>query len=299
MSEQLAHVNGLEICYEAFGDPDHPPLLLIMGLGGQMIWWDDEFCQALADRGFHVIRYDNRDTGRSTILRDAPVPKPLELLRRKAGVASYSLEDMAADAAGLLDHLGIVTAHVVGVSMGGMIAQTLAIRHPDRVRSLTSIMSTTGNRGVGRSRWRLYPALLKRPPQDREGYVENFVKTFRAIGSPGFPRDDEHSRDLAGRSFDRSFNPAGAARQLAAIVTAPDRTPMLRDVRAPAVVIHGAADKLVAPSGGRATADAIPGARLVMIPGMGHDMPPGVWPRLLDAIGEVAAAAGEPTAAAR
>jgi pimeloyl-ACP methyl ester carboxylesterase len=206
---------------------------------------------------------------------------------------------MAGDGVGLLDHLGIDAAHVVGASMGGMIAQTIAIRHPSRVRSLTSIMSTTGDRGVGKARWRLYPALLRPSPKERSAYINNFVKTFQAIGSPGFPPDVERSRDLAERSFDRAFHPAGAARQLAAIVTAPDRTPMLADVRVPTVVIHGADDKLVAPSGGRATAAAIPGARLVLIPGMGHDMPPEVWPRLLDAIEENAERASEPTAAGR
>jgi pimeloyl-ACP methyl ester carboxylesterase len=295
MAEQFAVVNGIEVCYESFGEEDRPPLLLIMGLGGQMIWWDDEFCQALAGRGFHVVRYDNRDTGRSTILKDARVPKPLDLLRRNRRAASYSLEDMADDGVALLDHLGIDAAHVVGASMGGMIAQTMAIRHPDRVLSLTSIMSTTGDRGVGKARWRLYPALLRPAPTERDAYITNFTKTFKAIGSPGFPFDLERSRDLAGRSFDRSFHPAGSARQLAAIVTAPDRTPMLREVRVPAVVIHGADDKLVAPSGGEATAAAIPGARLVLIPGMGHDMPPEVWPRMLDAIEETAARAGEAT----
>jgi pimeloyl-ACP methyl ester carboxylesterase len=297
MAEQFAAVNGIDVCYESFGDPGDPALLLIMGLGGQMIWWDDEFCEALAGRGFHVVRYDNRDTGRSTIFDDAPVPKPWDLLRRNRKAAAYSLEDMADDGVALLDHLGIDAAHVVGASMGGMIAQTIAIRHPSRVLSLTSIMSTTGDRGVGKARWRLYPALLKPAPKERAAYVKQFVKTFQAIGSPGYPPDLERSRELAGRSFDRAFHPAGSARQLAAIVTAPDRTPMLRDVQVPAVVIHGADDKLVAPSGGRATADAIPGARLVMIPGMGHDMPPEVWPRMLEAIAETAARADEATPA--
>jgi pimeloyl-ACP methyl ester carboxylesterase len=297
MAEQFADVNGIQVCYETFGDAERPPLLLIMGLGGQMIWWDDEFCRALADRGFHVIRYDNRDTGRSTILHDARVPKPWDLLRRNRRAASYSLEDMADDGVALLDHLGIRAAHVVGASMGGMIAQTMAIRHPDRVLSLTSIMSTTGDRGVGKAKWRLYPALLKPAPKERAKYIDQFVKTFQAIGSPGFPPDLERSRDLAGRSFDRAFHPAGSARQLAAIVSAPDRTPMLRDVQVPAVVIHGADDKLVAPSGGRATAAAIPGARLVLIPGMGHDMPPDVWARMFDAIEETAGRATEATPA--
>jgi pimeloyl-ACP methyl ester carboxylesterase len=297
MAEEFAPVNGIEVCYERFGEEGRPPLLLIMGLGGQMIWWDDEFCQALADRGFHVIRYDNRDIGRSTIFRDAPVPGPLDFLRRNKRAASYSLEDMADDGVALLDHLDLRAAHIVGASMGGMIAQTIAIRHPERVLSLTSIMSTTGDRGVGKARWRLYPALLRPSPREREAYIKNFVKSFRAIGSPGFPFDETRSRDLAGRSFDRSFNPAGSARQLAAIVTARDRTPLLRNVRVPTLVIHGADDKLVAPSGGRATAEAVPNSRLVLIPGMGHDMPPEVWPRMLDAIEENAALAGEATPA--
>jgi pimeloyl-ACP methyl ester carboxylesterase len=297
MAEEFAPVNGIEVCYERFGEEGRPPLLLIMGLGGQMIWWDDEFCQALADRGFSVVRYDNRDVGRSTIFEDARVPKPLDLLRRNKKAAAYSLEDMADDGVGLLDHLGIDAAHIVGASMGGMIAQTITIRHPRRVLSLTSIMSTTGDPGVGKAKWRLYPALLKPSPTERDAYVKNFTKTFKAIGSPGFPFDAERSRELAGRSFDRSFHPAGSARQLAAIVTAQDRTPLLRELHVPALVIHGADDKLVAPSGGRATADAIPGARLVMVPGMGHDMPPEAWPRMLDAIEEVAARAGDATPA--
>jgi pimeloyl-ACP methyl ester carboxylesterase len=299
MAEQMASVNGIELCYESFGDRERPALLLIMGLGGQMIWWDDEFCTALVERGFHVIRYDNRDGGHSTILRDKPTPKPLQLLRSDPRAAAYSLEDMADDAAGLLDHLGIDAAHIVGVSMGGMIAQTLAIRHPQRVLSLASIMSTTGDRGVGKTRWRLYPALLRPLPRKRERYIKGFVRMFKLIGSRGHPIDEERVRDLAGRSFDRGFHPAGTSRQLAAISTAPDRTPMLRDVRVPTVVVHGADDRLVAPSGGEATAAAIPDARLVLIPGMGHDMPPEIWPRLLDAISENAARATEATAAGR
>ena len=299
MAEQMASVNGIELCYETFGDRDRPALLLIMGLGGQLIWWDDEFCNALVERGFHVIRYDNRDGGRSTIFRDSPTPKPWQLLRSDPRAAAYSLEDMADDAAALLDHLGVEAAHVVGVSMGGMIAQTLAIRHAQRVLSLASIMSTTGDRGVGRARWRLYPALLRPLPRRRERYIKGFVRLFNLIGSRRYPPDVERVSDLAGRSFDRGFHPAGTARQLAAIATAPDRTPMLRDVRAPAVVIHGTDDRLVAPSGGEATAEAIPGARLVLIPGMGHDMPPEIWPRLVDAITENAARATEATAAGR
>jgi pimeloyl-ACP methyl ester carboxylesterase len=296
MAEEFAAVNGIDVCFERFGDEGRPPLLLIMGLGGQMIWWEDEFCSQLADRGFHVVRFDNRDVGRSTIFKDAAPPKPLDLLLRRSKSA-YSLDDMADDAVALLDHLGISAAHVVGASMGGMIAQSIAIRHPSRTLSLTSIMSTTGNRRVGQARWRLYPALLKPSPSERGAYIENFVKTFRLIGSKTYPPDLEKTRDLAGRSFDRSYNPAGTARQLGAISSAADRTEGLRGVRVPALVIHGADDKLVAPSGGKATADAIPGARLVVIPGMAHDMPPEVWPQMLDAIEANAARAGEPTTA--
>src|SRR5256885_1050431 len=191
MAEEFAAVNGIDVCYEQFGEEGRPPLLLVMGLGGQMIWWDDEFCRQLADRGFHVVRFDNRDTGRSTIFRDVAPPKPLDLLLRRVKLG-YSLDDMADDAVALLDHLGISAAHVVGASMGGMIAQSIAIRHPSRVLSLTSIMSTTGNRRVGQAKWRLYPALLKPSPSERGAYIENFVKTFRAIGSKTYPPDLEH-----------------------------------------------------------------------------------------------------------
>ena len=266
-------------------------MLLVMGLGSQMILWDDEFCETIAQRGFFVIRFDNRDVGRSTILRGTPVPTRMQLLLRDRRAAVYSLRDMADDAAGLLEQLGIDAAHVVGASMGGMIAQLVAIHHPDRVLSLDSIMSTTGNRRVGQPHPRLIPRLLRRPRYDREGYIDDFLDTFRAIGSKRYPPDPERMRARAARCFERGLHPAGAARQLGAIVAAPDRTPLLRQVQVPTTVIHGGADPLVMPSGGRATAAAIPGSRLLILPDMGHELPPELWPELIDAITENAAAA--------
>jgi pimeloyl-ACP methyl ester carboxylesterase len=282
--EQFAQVGDVTLCYETFGAPDAPPMLLVMGLGAQMLLWDEAFCEQLAGHGFFVIRFDNRDIGRSTILRDAPVPTVAQLLRRDPRGAAYSLDEMAADAAGLLDHLGIAEAHVVGVSMGGMIAQLLAVNAPERVLSLVSIMSSTGNRRVGRTHPRLYPRLVRRPQFERAAYIEDFLTTYRLIGSRQYPPDPERKRALAARCFDRGHHPAGAARQLAAIVSAPDRTAALGEVRVPATVIHGDADPLVNVSGGRATARAIPDARLVVIPGMGHDMPPALWPQVIEAI---------------
>jgi pimeloyl-ACP methyl ester carboxylesterase len=293
MPEHFCTVGDVELCYETLGDPSDPALLLVMGLATQMLAWNAEFCEALAGRGFHVIRFDNRDVGRSQRIDGAP-PTLLQLLRRDKRAATYTLEDMAGDAVGLLDRLGIEHAHVVGASMGGMIAQLVAIRHPERVSSLVSIMSNTGARWRGQPSPRLYPVLLKRPPRDREGYVRHSAWALRQIGSPGFPLDEDELRRLAERSYDRGLNPAGASRQLAAIVAAADRTSALRTLAVPTLVIHGTADRLIAPSGGRATARAVPGARLLMIEGMGHDHPRGAWPVLLDAIEQNAARAGEP-----
>ena len=282
--ERRARVGELELCYETFGPDTLPPLLLVMGLGSQMVLWDDEFCQALANRGFWVIRFDNRDIGRSTILRDRPIPTPGQLLARDPRAAAYSLDDMADDAAGLLDHLAVHAAHVVGVSKGGMIAQLLAIRHPGRVRSLVSIMSSTGARRVGQPHPDLYQRILRPVRIDREGYIQDFIATYRAIGSGKYPPDPARLRAVAERCFERGIHPDGAARQLAAILAAPDRTPMLPGVRVPTTVIHGDQDRLVTPSGGRATAAAIPGARLVIVPGMAHHLPPALWPRYIDEI---------------
>ena len=297
MAEEIARVGDLELAYETFGDPTDPALLLVMGLGTQMLGWHEDFCAALAERRFHVIRYDNRDVGRSTKLTGHPPPTTRQLLRRDKRAAAYTLADMADDGVGLLDALGISRAHVVGASMGGMIAQTIALRHPDRVLSLVSIMSNTGARFSGRPALGTYRVLLEPPASSRETYVARAEKVFGRIGSPGFPHDPEELRRRAGMAYDRGYDPAGGGRQLAAIVASTDRTRDLARIAVPTLVIHGTADRLVSPSGGRATARAIPGARLVLIPGMGHDLPRGAWPRIVGAIAENAARAGEPAAA--
>lgn len=287
--ELTAQAGALELCYETFGGPDSPPLLLVMGLGSQMILWDDDFCELLAAAGFWVIRFDNRDIGRSTFIRGAAVPKRWQLVTRHPSAAAYSLDEMAQDAIGLLDHLQITAAHVVGASMGGMIAQLIAINHPDRTLSLVSIMSTTGARRVGRPEPRMALRLLRKARRDREGYIDDHVETYRAIGSERqFGLDESHLRARAGRCFDRGVYPAGSARQLGAVLAARDRTEQLRHLSVPTTVIHGDSDPLVDVSGGRATADAIPGAKLLILPGMGHDLPRQLWPQIISAIADTA-----------
>lgn len=282
--EQFAQVGEVKLCYETFGDPSATPVLLIMGLSAQMVMWEDDFCEALAARGYRVIRFDNRDIGRSTIFKKAPIPTRRELFMRDRRAATYLLSDMADDAAGLLDHLEIESAHVVGASMGGMITQQLAIAHGDRVRSLVSIMSTTGSRRVGQPSPVMLRHLLRRPARSREAYIADFIQAFTVIGSRTYLPDPERLRALAERCWERGFHPDGTARQLMAIQASPDRTSKLRSVRMPATVIHGNQDRLVMRSGGRATARAIPGAKLLMLDGMGHDMPRELWPAILDAI---------------
>jgi pimeloyl-ACP methyl ester carboxylesterase len=292
MAEQFCDVGrGITLCYETFGDPSDPTALLIMGLGTQMVAWQEPFCEQLAGRGFHVVRFDNRDIGHSTHLSGPPTIA--QLLRRSKRAAQYTLADMAADAAGLLSELELAPAHVIGASMGGMIAQTLAARDPQKVRSLVSIMSNTGSRLSGQPALRIYPVFLRRPPLRRDAFIAHLERTFAAIGSTGLPQDPQDIREIAATSYDRDHDPAGPGRQLAAIIASGDRTAELRRITAPTLVIHGSADPLVAPSGGRATARAIPGARLISIKGMGHDLPRAIWPRLINAIAELAARADD------
>jgi pimeloyl-ACP methyl ester carboxylesterase len=292
MAEQFCDVGrGVTLCYETFGDPAQQTALLVMGLGTQMIAWHEDFCTELASRGLHVVRFDNRDIGHSTHMPGAP-PTVGQILRRTRRAAHYTLADMAQDAATLLERLELARAHVIGASMGGMIAQTLAARHAAAVRSLVSIMSNTGNRFTGQPALRTYPIFLRRAPAGREAYIEHTVRLFGVIGSRELPRDPAEISELAGRSYDRDHDPEGPLRQLAAVLASGDRTAELRRITAPTLVIHGTADPLVAPSGGRATARAIPGAQLAMINGMGHDLPRVLWPRLIDAIAEHAARAG-------
>jgi pimeloyl-ACP methyl ester carboxylesterase len=288
---QRARIGDVDIAYETFGSEDDVPVLLIMGLASQMLAWPDEFCQDLASRGHFVIRYDNRDIGLSTHFHQAGSPSLPAIFAGDASAATYTLSDMARDGAGLLEHLGLESAHVVGASMGGMIAQTLAIEHPQRVRSLTSIMSTTGDRAVGAATQEALGVLMAPPAKNREEAQERAVATFRVIGSPGFRLDEDALRERAGMAFDRSYDPAGVARQLAAIVTTADRTERLRGLGVPTLVIHGAQDPLVNVSGGRATAAAIPGAELTIIEGMGHDLPRELWGRIVDAISNLTARA--------
>jgi pimeloyl-ACP methyl ester carboxylesterase len=284
--ELMAPANGIELAYEEFGDPGAPAVLLIMGLGVQMLGWDAELCELLAERGFRAVRFDNRDVGRSTKIEGGRRPDVVAAAMGDVSSASYTLDEMADDCAGLLDHLGVEAAHVVGASQGGMIAQTLAIRHPERVLSLVSIMSSTGDRAVGQPHPEAIPALLTSPPADRDGYAEFVVGAFRTIGSPGFEADEERLRQRAKASFDRGYYPEGTARQLLAVLASGDRTEALRGLDVPAVVIHGTDDPLIDVSGGRATAAAIPGAKLQLIEGMGHDLPRELWPRFVDLIVE-------------
>jgi pimeloyl-ACP methyl ester carboxylesterase len=281
---QTTRVGEIELAYETFGSPEDTPLLLVMGLATQMIGWHDEFCRQLAERGLYVVRFDNRDIGLSTHLHGAGAPDVLAVMGGDTSGVAYRLADMADDTAGLLDALGIDSAHVVGASMGGMIAQTLAIRHTDRVRSLTSIMSTTGDPAVGAPAQAALGVLLAPPATDRDSAVQRAVDTYRVIGSPGFEFDEHGLRERAGLSFDRAHDPAGVARQLAAILASPDRTADLARVAVPTLVVHGEHDALVDVSGGRATAAAIPGAELLVVDGMGHDLPREVWPQLVDRI---------------
>jgi pimeloyl-ACP methyl ester carboxylesterase len=294
--ESLASVHGVEIAFETFGDAADPTMLLIMGLGVQMLGWDEELCRMLAGRGFRVVRFDNRDVGHSTQVEGAPRPDVMAAIAGDTSSASYTLDDMADDCVGLLDEVGAEAAHLVGASQGGMIAQTVAIRHPDRVLSLTSIMSTTGDRTVGQPHPEAIPALLTRPPADRDGFVEFVVGAWKVIGSPGFDVDEEALRARAGASYDRGIYPDGTGRQLLAILASGDRTQELGRLDVPTAVIHGTDDVLIDVSGGRATAAAISGAKLELIEGMGHDMPRPVWPRLVDLIVENAGLATAPAA---
>ena len=281
--ERIAPANGIELAYDELGDPDGRPLILIMGLATQLIHWDERFCGLLGERGYRVIRFDNRDVGHSTKIDSAPSPKTGAMVFGY-GRAAYVLRDMADDTAGLMDHLELERAHIVGASMGGMIAQTLAITRPERVASLCSIMSTTGNRRVGVPKLRAWGTVFAKPPRTREGYADRAVKAFKVIGSPGYPMDEERFREMALAAYDRCFYPSGVSRQLHACTRSGDRTRQLRRLQVPTAVIHGSKDPLIRPAAGRATARAIPGSSLRIIEGMGHDLPPQVWPMIVDEI---------------
>jgi len=286
----LAQANGIEICFETFGDPADPTVLLVMGLGSQMVHWDVELCQGIVERGFHVVRFDNRDVGRSTRI-DERVDIFSVLQARGAGetpAVPYLLSDMAADAVGLLDHLGIDRAHMFGVSLGGMIVQTAAIEHPHRVATLASVMSTTGDPDVGTPTPEAMTALLAPPPQTRAAYQDAAIHHAGLWGSPGLV-DEARLRRTAGEAWDRGYNPAGTARQLAAVLASGSRSTALAAIDIPTLVIHGTADTLVQPSGGERTAEVIPDAKLLVIEGMGHDLAPPLWPQLVDALAAHAA----------
>ncbi len=292
MTVQTAPANGIEIAYETFGDPSGRPLLLVMGLATQMLAWHEEFCGALVDLGFHVVRYDNRDIGLSTHMHDAPPPDVMAALGGDTSSASYTLDDLADDAVALLDHLGIDRAHVVGASMGGMIAQTVAIRHPARVASLTSIMSTPSP-AIGSPTQEALAMLFAPPATSREEAVQRARSTYEVIGSPAYPLDVAWLETISGEAYDRAYDPLGVARQLLAIHASGDRTPGLRELSVPTLVVHGDADPLVQVAGGHATAEAVPDAELLVIEGMGHNLPRELWPQITEAIAKVADRAAE------
>jgi pimeloyl-ACP methyl ester carboxylesterase len=297
---QIARANGIELCYEIFGKPDAEPMILIMGLGAQMIHWDDDFCRQLAARGFRVIRFDNRDIGKSSKLSGGKRLTAVELLKLRflkiPVEAPYKLHDMALDVIGLMNVLGINSAHLVGASMGGMIAQEIAISFPERVRSLTSIMSTTGNPKVPPPTREATAVLMAPPPASKEEYFVRHAQTWKVLRAGSFPEDEALDRARAERTFERGLNPAGVGRQLRAILASGSRKKRLASVKAPTLVIHGTVDPLVRPEGGKDTAASIPGARLLMIEGMGHALPIRMWPQIIDAIDKHAHAARAKTA---
>jgi len=284
----IVAANGIQIAYDVFGESSSPPLVLVMGLGGQMILWDVEFCEQLAEKGHFVIRFDNRDVGLSTKFEEAGIPDVMAAMiasmQGEPVESSYSLDDMADDAAGLLDALNIDKAHICGVSMGGMIAQVFAYRNPSRILSLTSIMSNTGNPELPQGKPEALMVVTTPAPEEREAFIEYGIKFWQTIGSPGFPFDEERVRKMSAESYDRSYYPQGMARQFMAILAHGDRRSSLGSVTVPTLVIHGADDPLVPVEGGKDTAAAVPGAELFIIEGMGHDLPRGAWPQIVDAI---------------
>jgi pimeloyl-ACP methyl ester carboxylesterase len=282
--EKMVAVGDVELCYDVLGSLDEPVVMLVAGLGRSLVGWDDGFCQRLVDEGFGVVRFDNRDAGLSSRIAGAP---PFDLAAARRGgrdAVAYTLDDMAGDVVGLLDVLGVDSAHLAGSSMGGMIIQTVAIHHPSRVRSLCSIMSTTGARDAGQPTPEAMAVLMQRPSGDKEEYVTTQLANYQVIGSRGALVDEAWQRGRFERFWDRGVDPAATARQMMAIVASGDRSAGLAGVHVPTVVIHGDADTLVPLDGGRATARAVPGAELVVIEDMGHELPPAVWPQVVAAL---------------
>ena len=280
----MAQANGIEIAYESFGDPSAEPLLLVMGLGAQMFGWDDDFCEQLASHGYWVIRYDNRDIGRSTRFREAGIVNVMALMQGAALEVPYKLHEMATDAVGLLDALGIEKAHVVGASMGGMIAQMMAIHYPERLHTLTSIMSTTGERTLPPGKPEVMSVLFTAGPTEREARIQHSIKVSRLFSGTGFAFDTERVIKRTELGYEAGLSPDGTNRQLAAVIASGSRKEALKSVHVPTLVIHGDQDPLIRVEGGIDTAEAIPGAELLIIPGMGHALPMGAWPQIVSAI---------------
>ena len=292
-----ATANGIRLAYETFGDPKDRPLILIMGLASQMLIWDEEFCGQLAERGHFVVRFDNRDVGLSDRCHELGRPSLLRAAfaayRGRPVTTAYSLDDMAADTVGLMSALGIDRAHIMGASMGGMIGQAIAIRYPERVLSLTSALSSTGNPSLPWPTWWAAKVVFRRAPRTKEEYVDYSVQLWRTIGSPGYPFDEAHIRQRSERMFERGLAGSGSLRQLVAILHHGDRCPQLAQLTLPTLVIHGLEDPLVPVEGGRDTAQSIPGAQLMLLEGVGHTLPREIWPQLMDAVTALTTKAGQ------